>query len=161
MTLSARIRTAIDDKPGSSHEEIAAAVSAALLDDDDLAAILFELVLERVKGVRRAEVRSIEHQLGRPLLARHKNKAPMAKLVDASERPRLLSQYFDVGDGSSVTWGSATPDQHRLRIGMLTKTRDGITASINLHRDALALIESAGVACLNDLPDTELVELAA
>ena len=37
----------------------------------------------------------------------------------------LLGTLFALGDGTSVTWGAATVDQHEQRIGMLTRNATG------------------------------------
>jgi hypothetical protein len=63
----------------------------------------------------------------------------------------LLRTSFRLGDGAAVTWGQATVEQHRLRIEFLERMRAGISATIDQHNEAIALIEESEAQCLDEV----------
>lgn len=67
------------------------------------------------------------------------------------DRARLMLETFALGDGRRVAWGEATVADHKARIELLAKLRDGIAASIQRHQEAIDELLAAGVSCLNDL----------
>lgn len=72
----------------------------------------------------------------------------------------LLATRFALGDGTRVTWGEATIDQHRQRIDMLTSIASGTVETAARHHAAISMIESASAGCLADLTDETLQEAA-
>jgi hypothetical protein len=75
---------------------------------------------------------------------RHKKADPQA------ERRKALGEHFFNG-AKWVTWGTATIDDHEGCVAFLTKQRDGVDGTIQRHLDAIAMLRSAGAACLDDL----------
>lgn len=76
-------------------------------------------------------------------------KAKMGK--PASMSSELSSSPFAPGDGSRVTWGEATIDDHRQRVAMLKGQRSGLDRTIKRHEEAIVALEKSGARCLNDL----------
>lgn len=122
--------------------------------------------------MERSEVRSTERSATRTTpgrsrteLARISNEIKKSVgpiLVQLREDLRLewtddlLTSRFTLRDGSSVTWGEATVAQHKDRVDIFM---DNVAANMDgaaRHNKAIAAIEAAGVACLNDA-----VEIAA
>jgi hypothetical protein len=60
----------------------------------------------------------------------------------------LLSTIFALGDGSQVTWGDATAEQHEQRIEMLTRNAAGVVETAARHAAAVRMIRESGVTCL-------------
>ncbi len=67
------------------------------------------------------------------------------------DRTTYLSTRFATGDGRFVLWGEATIDDHRMRMEMLTRLRNGLDATIARHQSAIDLLVESGARCLNDL----------
>jgi len=65
----------------------------------------------------------------------------------------LLNTQIALGDGTMVTWGTATVEQHRQRIEMLAKNASGIVETAARHGSAIAMITDANATCLNELKD--------
>lgn len=63
----------------------------------------------------------------------------------------LLSSSFALGDGTQVTWGSATVEQHDQRIKMLMKNVEGTMETAVRHGAAVKMIQTAGVKCLAEV----------
>lgn len=63
----------------------------------------------------------------------------------------LLATVFAVGDGSQVTWGAATSEQHERRIEMLAGNASGVIETAARHVAAVRMIREAGVACLAEI----------
>lgn len=64
--------------------------------------------------------------------------------------PALLNAKFAVG-GRAVTWGEASVADHWARIDEQTTHAAGTMEDAQRHLEAAELIESLGLACLNDL----------
>lgn len=63
----------------------------------------------------------------------------------------LPKTTFRLGDGTEVDWGSATAGQHLMRIAWQAGQVAAINSDIGRHRAAVTLIETHGVACLDDI----------
>lgn len=63
----------------------------------------------------------------------------------------LLGSQFALGDGSQVSWGDATIDQHRQRIEFLMKHVDGNLQTIRLHEVAASMLRESHASCLNEV----------
>jgi hypothetical protein len=62
----------------------------------------------------------------------------------------LLASKFARGDGTSVTWGEATREDHQHRASMhLSNARAGMEGAAR-HQAALALLDQTGAVTLND-----------
>lgn len=88
---------------------------------------------------------------------REKIRAPAVKsksLLDTQGNGdavnNFLQETFALGDKRRVSWGEATVDDHRQRMVMLCKLRDGINNTIRRHRTAIEVLEQAEVNCLNE-----------
>lgn len=66
----------------------------------------------------------------------------------------LLSSMFALGDGTDVSWGDATIEQHQRRAEMLLRNAVGNTDTAALHTAAVRMITEAGVTCLREVSDT-------
>jgi hypothetical protein len=64
----------------------------------------------------------------------------------------LLGQPLHMPDGTETTWGEATVDQHQTRVKMFEANVLANGEGAARHMQAIEAIESAGVACLNELP---------
>jgi len=131
-------------------------------DADDLAkqivakftkSALVPLVARELQHYQRACVRLVEMTTFR---ARMRGLDADRKDHQSSNQPvftpKLLSLTFSLGDGSpSIRWGEATAEQHRLRIAMMEKQRDGINQTIDRHVAAISEIERYGVTCLDEI----------
>ena len=63
----------------------------------------------------------------------------------------LLDAEFALGDGTSVTWGDATVEQHEVRVEMLTKMAGGTIETAARHQSAIDHLREANATSLNDL----------
>lgn len=79
--------------------------------------------------------------------------AQVSEEVRLETTRELLSTVFALGDGTEVTWGTATIEQHKQRIEMLTKNAAGIVETASRHTAAVRMIEEAGATCLADLAE--------
>ncbi len=107
---------------------------------------LWPLITNECERIERERVRSVEAESWGKV---RRNGRPASVLAD---RAKLFAETFPLGDGTRVSWGDATADDHRKRIAMLERLHNGIAATIGRHVEALELIEAAGVRCLNELP---------
>lgn len=78
--------------------------------------------------------------------------ADVARKTRIEVTEELLSTRFALGDGTMVTWGTATISQHRQRIEMLAKNAAGIVETAGRHKAAIYMCEEAEVDRLDDLP---------
>lgn len=60
----------------------------------------------------------------------------------------LLESGFALGDGTTVTWGEATVEQHRQRIALLSRNAAGNLQTAARHQAAVDEIERSGAGCL-------------
>jgi hypothetical protein len=126
-------------------DDTAKQTAAAVTDDLKLTARqrehLYPLILAEVMRRQRHLARRVERRTlrrGRPVGQR-------------SERATLLAQSMQLSDGRTVTWGEATVEDHLMRIDDLTKYRDGVQKTIDLHMAAVEQLRASGCRCLNDL----------
>lgn len=87
---------------------------------------------------------------GKPVSTPSAKKRGKTKKDPVAERRRALAVAFFNGQ-DFVEWGTATVADHEGRIEYLSRRRDGITATIARHREAIDMITAAGVTCLADL----------
>jgi hypothetical protein len=114
---------------------------------DDLIALL----ADEIAREQRAVVAAVEARADlRRLLA---GREPSGLVTGQPSFVALLGHRFALGTGDTTTWGSATVEEHEVRIRYLEKLRDGLNATIERHRQAIALIRQAGVECLGDLAE--------
>lgn len=107
---------------------------------------LWPLIANECDRIERQRVLGVETESWAKV---RRNGRPASVLAD---RAKLLAETFSLGDGTRVSWGDATADDHRKRIAMLDRIYTGIGATIGRHVEALELIEAANVHCLNELP---------
>jgi hypothetical protein len=105
------------------------------------------LVVDEFRDAARQQVLAAERGQNNP--ETHGRHAPPAADIP-NDRTRYLSERFYNG-AVYVVWGEATLTDHQCRIEYLSLMRDGIEATIDRHREAVAEIVAAGVTCLNDL----------
>lgn len=105
---------------------------------------LAPLVLQWCANMERGRVRQIE----RSTAITHR----AGKVADrTAERQSLMAETFTLGDGRRIAWGTATVAQHEERITFLARYRNGITATIDRHTQAISAIRAAGVTCLAEI----------
>lgn len=63
----------------------------------------------------------------------------------------LLESVFATGDGTKVTWGLATVEQHNERVTALTKMVAGTSETAAMHLRAVQMIRAAGVHTLGEI----------
>ena len=114
--------------------------------DNDL---LVEMISEAIAGEQRALTRIVERTAFKAFFASPTNDIVAAQSNDSLRA--IFSRTFSLGTGEAVAWGAATVDQHRQRIAMLQRMRDGIDATIYQHEEAIRVITEAGVTSLDEL----------
>lgn len=150
----------------SIYETIRKEAEASDADPADLAADivakvtkadLVPLVEAEIRSTRRHTARGQERKAFREAFNASKEKP--ARVIPEGLRS-LFATPFALGDGTEVNWLLATSDQHRERIAKLSKLRDGLDRTISQHREAVTLIEEAGVSCLADLTEGTMRQAA-
>ena len=161
--------------PNSRRETIAKKLARQELKKghDDLilhwAAYGIELIVFQIErnATRRAEARALEESEQRgwedDVFTPEQQKRMRANdILDARyERLKaiwgdLLDEEVALGDGTKKKWGDMTVVDHRQRITMLEKMRDGINRTISLHELAIEELEGSEMPCLN-----RVLEIAA
>lgn len=156
MTIFTTVIEAVERQPYGDTEAIASAIYKDCTKRD-----LFPLLVDEVRHRQRAAGRAIEEKQIEAFLEKHRASGTLTPIVPAADESvaflfSTLDQTFRLGDGTPpVSWGAATLDQHRQRAALLTRMRNGLNASIGRHEAAIDLLERTGVACLNDVADTE------
>lgn len=111
-----------------------------------------ELEWRRQRAVERAEreERRLESdaRLYRKLAELVKEHDDQIRLEVTTE---LLNSVFALGDGTRVTWGDATVEQHQQRIDLLTGMAAGTLETAARHHAAISMLEEAGATCLKQL----------
>jgi hypothetical protein len=137
------------------------------------------LLEDRVFNIRRKRVQQIEHEAD-PLVPSPKKKRRVKEIMSTARRQYwdgidarikkahealslvegleaigvttdLLEATFFLGDGTEVTWGAATAEQHATRIELLMSKASGTMETASRHVAAIRMIEDNNVKCLNDL----------
>lgn len=63
----------------------------------------------------------------------------------------LLASRFALGDGRSVTWGSASVEDHNQRVALLMANASGNLETAARHQIAIERIQLAGAHCLSEV----------
>ena len=145
MTLHQLIRDLIKEQPKAKPATLAKTLISRTGRDT-----LVQVLAEEIAHVQRHEVRSVERAAFDEIFS----PGVCTKSTTSKSTPTAADLYrerFALGDGTSVTWGRATIEQHQQRIAMLEKLQAGIAATIERHRTAIRTIESAGATCLEDI----------
>lgn len=109
---------------------------------------MIALLAEEVDHVRRIETRKVETSAFRSFFSKSA-RTPELQSLDTL-RP-AFAEKFNLGEGFVVQWGKATVEQHRRRIAMLAKLRNGLSESIRRHEYAIQLLEQSGASCLDEI----------
>lgn len=112
---------------------------------------LMAFVLPEVERLARTIERSRVRRVERRAFSRNTGIESRPDAVKA-----LLAESFIV-DGEIVGWGQATAEQHLARAQWQRGCAAEIVADAERHERAAALITAAGVTCLDELNDKELV----
>jgi len=64
----------------------------------------------------------------------------------------LLDEPFSLGDGTRVTWGDATVEQHLQRIELLREQIRGQQETLARHEVAVRILKEANAPCLRAVP---------
>lgn len=146
VSVRAQIMQAIDANPDTSDEALAREL-ASHIGHDALLALAVQHIERVIKGERRKRIRDEEEASTGPggdalqwstvdaLLEEYR------KAVIVNWTAELLASEFAIGDGTRVTWGTATVEQHAARISMLTKNVRGNLDAIQRHEAAIATIK--------------------
>lgn len=137
------VRKVAHEYPQGDPDELARGLAKKLAKDD-----LIVLLAADIEDEQRNLTRSNEKSAFASLLSKGQGTGKSG----SSEGLRgLFKDRFALGDGlGGVEWGKATIEQHRTRIAMLEVLRDGIHATIQRHEEAITIIETAGVTCLEE-----------
>lgn len=121
--------------------------AAAALDDLHIRGrarhLLFPIMQEAFLMHRRTGTRRVERAT--PVREVFSGETSLERRTDR------LARWFPVGDGRRVFWGEATVNDHRDRIRFLRDHIAGVERTISEHEEAILLIESHGVSCLNEI----------
>lgn len=121
--------------------------------------LLIPVIAQEIEHVRRMGEREIEHKTLRPFLQKVKasngthaitGKAP-AKLSISPAILQAMKNRIRIGDGKKVLFGEMTIEQHLKRIAFLTTQRNGINNTINLHEEAISILQKRKKKCMNDV----------
>lgn len=143
-TISTAIRSVVQDRPDGDPELLARTLLKKYQ-----GASLVSLVAREISLVQRSMVRDTEKSTFSSLF-KNGGGANVAE-IDVSIFKRLFEKAFSLGDGTTVSWGEATLEQHQMRIAMLTKQREGLDDTIERHRRAVEIITQSGVSRLNEV----------
>lgn len=132
------------------------AVLAKLGVEPEAARLLASVVGADLRGWQREFASLLERDAIGLLTPRSPNAGRTEQESAPEARAQLLASTFALYDGTRVTWGEATVDQHAQRIARLDRLRQGTTNTIDRHKRALALITAANATCLNDLDVVDL-----
>lgn len=148
MNLKQLIHEALEEAPDGDPHDIAKRIRRRVPAED-----ILNLIAREVEWTQRGIARLVEQQ-GMAAFRSRFASTPLPPLPGVDDGLRaLFRSTFHLGDGTSVTWGDATIEQHEQRIAFLSIQRDGITRTIDQHREAIRAIQAAGTSCLNDLQD--------
>lgn len=111
---------------------------------------LVPLLAAHIGHIIRNRTRDNERAAFRATVASNETAVVVARPDTGPDFRLLAAERFAMGNGEKVQWLKATADDHRARIVYLSKMRDGIDDSIEQHRDALRIIETAGVNTLEE-----------
>lgn len=149
--IYARIRREVDESPVDRAADEVARNILRIVSKEDLS----PLIVDEINRLRRMRVRGME----RGVFARLDAIAPLVALpaVSMSAKDRvdqlrsILRESFALGDGSNVTWGEATLEQHRERIRVLQDQRNGIDKTLGHHARAVSILIETGASCLDEV----------
>lgn len=161
MGIHADVVTAIDANPDLSHHLLARKV-AANVGKESLIQLATERIERLIVSIRRRRARALEsdHSAAKDtgVQAESAKWATVDALLEEFRHQvivdwtaDLLASEFAVGDGSLVTWGRATANQHRARVALLARNARGNLEAIRRHEAALTTIAESGVACLDEV----------
>lgn len=145
-----KIRDAANAAPSEDPKVIAEDLLHNVLTSDDV----IDILAEHVMHYQRLHVLSCEKRVFQSFF---KTNTSLSTTVRSSvaDIAFQLSGLFDkemkLGDGTSVTWGKATIEQHEQRIAVLEKIRDGIDDTISRHREAISILQKAKAKCLEEI----------
>lgn len=131
------------------HEDLDEATNAYLdsLSDEDMRRTLFPYVRNSMRIVMRCETRGAEKKaFAGDTLADGSAAGLIGERLSA-----LLDKTFRLKDGRCISWGRATADEHRERAEWQRYLASGCLNDADHHDTAAAMIEAAGVTCLEDI----------
>ena len=146
--LSAIRKVAADD-PTADPLDLARSVLSGLRKDD-----LLPLIAREIKDAQRFHSRTVERAFfdrGFRAAVEAVPSPEEARAVALGDFMELYNTRFRLGDGTSVTWGQATIEQHEIRLAMLRKLRAGLDRTIEQHERALVLLRTSGAPCLEEV----------
>lgn len=137
MTLSQILRRLIIEDRCTPEE-----AADKVLAEADALAMVRSLVVWQGQAILRQRARKVERSV-----------VAAGGLTTKKARRQLMAVGFALPSGECVTWGAATAAQHAARSGWMRHHATATLATARLHDLAASLIASAGVTCLNEVPD--------
>lgn len=153
MSLVDKIRESVE----AATDDDCVAIARSLLDAVDKRELL-PLLIEEIRHEQRRIQRLTELRAfaNVPFEVATRSNPSSSELQTAYTPDGLRALYktpFALGDGTRVTWGRATVEQHEMRLAMLRRLRAGLDQTIARHNEALELLRTTGVKCLEDLAE--------
>lgn len=164
--------------------DLAASEYIRSLSADERRAKLRELVMQEIRNIRRQDALAVERRQDadynreqRRLNKQHKERldrlqdeahekgyqtiwgmaiGEFQKSIRLEVTAELLRTGFALPDGRLVTWGTATVDEHRIRMDMLVKQGIGTLETAYRHRVAIGMLDDSGAGCLSDMASAEV-----
>lgn len=150
-------------------EKVKALIEEGVEDRDDITERIIadtshEEFLEMVRPVIAWQVGSVLRSYARRSEQREfpaptaKGTPPRGTVVD--DLRGLIATTFVLDDGTRVTWGEATVEQHQRRATMLRLHAERVGATADRHERAAQMIAEGGASCLSDLLDEPVIKPA-
>lgn len=135
--------------PFGAADDLARRLMASVRKDD-----LLPLLVREIAHAQRHQNRWAERSAFSERFAASVSALPETSEIAAASLDDFKALYetpFKLGDGTSVTWGAATVEQHEIRLSMLRAIRAGLDRTIARHEEAVAILRSSGAPCLEQI----------
>jgi hypothetical protein len=110
-----------------------------------------DVLAEEIDHIRRGVVQAQEIASLRALLELAPLTAHGGRAAPAPEILSFLRERFALGDGTFITWGAATIEQHEQRVALLRGQIAGLSATMARHVATIARLRDTGARCLDAL----------
>jgi hypothetical protein len=127
-------------------------LAATLLKQIRSKAELVPLIAEEFQHLRRTQTQRLEaHALRSMTTQRLRKPTPQAIQADLDAVRDLMDRRYALGDGRRPRFGAMTANEHQVCIDMAMTQINAQQQRIALHRRAIAIIDAAGVGCLDEV----------
>jgi hypothetical protein len=148
MKLRQRMEAIMAAYPKATDQVLAARLLQQVKKSD-----LVQLVAEEFQHLRRAQTQRLEQEAIHEMMTQRPRRISVAGAVafdmDAM-RPLLDRKYAD-GTGRRMRYGAMTVTDHQACIEQAMSQINAQQQRIALHRRAIAVIQAAGVECLDEV----------